>query len=245
MNYKIPLPSTEIQQKIVSEIEKIEDKHSLLLKEIQKYLDKTENIFYEDKIIISSKKEKLRTLVKTNPSKSELNSFDENMLISFIEMSSISNDGYITNKIDKKLSDVRKGSYTYFRENDIILAKITPCMENGKCAIASELTNNIGMGSSEFHIFRCNDKINNKYLFTYLNRSTIRKEAEQNMTGASGHRRVPITFYENLDIPLPSMDKQIEIVTKIKKYEKSIRDKENELKKLETEKKSILDKYLK
>ena len=160
-------------------------------------------------------------------------------------MSSISNDGYITDKVDKKLSDVRKGSYTYFKENDIILAKITPCMENGKCAIASELTNNIGMGSSEFHIFRCTDKINNKYLFTYLNRNVIRKEAEQNMTGASGHRRVPITFYENLDIPLPSMDKQIEIVTKIREYEKSIMDKENELKRLETEKKSILNKYLK
>lgn len=182
LNYKIPVPTTGVQQKLVSEIEKIKNKCNLLIEEIQKYVNKTENIFYEDKNIINSKKEKLRTLVETNPSKAELNSFDENMLISFIEMSSISNDGYIVSKIDKKISDVRKGSYTYFRENDIILAKITPCMENGKCAIASELTNNIGMGSSEFHVFRCNDKINNKYLFTYLNRSVIRKEAEQNMT---------------------------------------------------------------
>lgn len=245
LNYKIPLPSNEIQQKIISEIEKKEDKHNLLLKEIQKYIDKIENIFYEDRIIITSKKEKLRTLVKTNPSKAELNAYDKNILVSFVEMSSVSNDGYIVNRVDKKLSDVRSGSYTYFKKNDIIIAKITPCMENGKCAIASGLTNGIGMGSSEFHVLRCSDKINNKYLFTYLNRNVIRKEAEKNMTGASGHRRVPITFYENLEIPVISMDKQKEIVAEIENYEKIILDTQNEINKLNDEKKNILEKYLK
>ena len=132
-----------------------------------------------------------------------------------------------------------------FMENDIILAKITPCMENGKCGIASGLTNGIGMGSSEFHILRCSDKINNKYLFTYLNRNTIRKEAEQNMTGASGHRRVPITFYENLDIPLPTMNKQKEIVAEIESYEKIILDTQIQINTLKNEKRNILEKYLK
>ena len=245
LNYKIPLPSTDVQQKIVLEIEKIENKHHLLLEEIQKYVDKIENIFYEDKTIINSKKEKLRMLVKTNPSKTELNAYDKEMLISFVEMSSVSNDGYIINRVDKKLSDVRNGSYTYFIENDIIIAKITPCMENGKCAIASGLTNGIGMGSSEFHVLRCNDKINNKYLFTYLNRNFIRKEAEKNMTGASGHRRVPITFYENLEIPMLSMDKQEEIVAEIENYEKIILGAQNEINKLNNEKKNILKEYLK
>jgi len=184
-------------------------------------------------------------LVKTNPSKTELNAYDKEMLISFVEMSSVSNDGYIINRVDKKLSDVRNGSYTYFIENDIIIAKITPCMENGKCAIASGLTNGIGMGSSEFHVLRCNDKINNKYLFTYLNRNFIRKEAEKNMTGASGHRRVPITFYENLEIPMLSMDKQEEIVAEIENYEKIILGAQNEINKLNNEKKNILKEYLK
>ncbi|MDY3096281.1 MAG: hypothetical protein SOW42_00870, partial [Methanobrevibacter sp.] len=121
----------------------------------------------------------------TNPSKNEIRNLSDDLLVSFIEMASVSNNGYIENKIDKSLGELRKGSYTYFAENDIIIAKITPCMENGKCAIAKNLTNQIGLGSSEFHVFRknCND-VNNVFLFYYLNREKIRKNAEQNMTGA-------------------------------------------------------------
>ena len=118
--------------------------------------------------------------------------------------------GYLRNndvvfcKIDRPLSELKKGSYTYFAESDIIVAKITPCMENGKCAIAQNLTNGIGFGSSEFHVFRCNKMVGNRFLFAYLNRESIRKQAAERMTGASGHRRVPIEFYEDLEIPVPS-----------------------------------------
>ena len=244
-NIKIPIPPLSVQQKIVSEIEEIEKSYDKAISIIQSYKDKIENIFNENGSMSNSTKEKLRMLVKTNPSKTELNAYDKNMLVSFVEMSSVSNNGYIVNRVDKKLSDVRNGSYTYFIENDIIIAKITPCMENGKCAIANGLTNGIGMGSSEFHVLRCSDKISNKYLFTYLNRNVIRKEAEKNMTGASGHRRVPITFYENLEIPMLSMDKQKEIVTEIENYEKIILDTQIEINKLNAEKKNILEKYLK
>ena len=243
-NIKIPIPPLTVQRKIVTEIEEVETLYNTAIMSITNYKDKIENIFNENMIISNAPKKKIRTLVNTNPSKAELNSYNKNVLVSFIEMANISNDGYIINKVDRKLSDVRNGSYTYFIENDILLAKITPCMENGKCAIAKGLTNSIGMGSSEFHVLRCSEKINNKYLFTYLNRNAIRKEAEQNMTGASGHRRVPITFYENLDIPLPSMDEQIEIVAEIERYEKNIFDAKNKMLKLETEKKDILNKYL-
>ena len=244
-NIKIPIPPLSVQQKIVSEIEEIEKSYDKANSSIQLYKDKIENIFNENESISHSTKEKLRMLVKTNPSKTELNAYDKNILVSFVEMSSVSNNGYIINRVDRKLSDVRNGSYTYFIENDIIIAKITPCMENGKCAIANGLTNGIGMGSSEFHVLRCSDKINNKYLFTYLNRNVIRKEAEKNMTGASGHRRVPITFYENLEIPMLSMDKQKEIVTEIENYEKIILDTQIEINKLNAEKKNIIEKYLK
>lgn len=241
---KIPLPPIDIQQKIIAELDKIENEYSLLMNQIQENKSEIENIFETNPIISNSKKKKLRFVAKTNPSKIELNNYDQNILISFIEMASVSNEGYIINKVDKKLSEVRNGSYTYFAENDIILAKITPCMENGKCAIASELTNGLGMGSSEFHVLRCNDSINNKYLFTYINREIIRKEAEQNMTGASGHRRVPITFYENLNIPLPSLEDQKKIVTEIEEFNQNILKAQNKLQKLKLDKLSILDRYL-
>lgn len=127
---------------------------------------------------------------------------------------------------DKSLGDLKKGgSYTLFQEEDIIIAKITPCMENGKCAIARHLTNGIAMGSSEFHVIRTDqNKVINEYLFHLLNRKVVRDFAEQNMTGASGHRRVPIKWYEELNIPVPPIDVQKQIVEEIGKIDKAIFD---------------------
>jgi len=101
-----------------------------------------------------------------NPSKTEIRQVDDNKLVSFVEMASVSETGLINNPIDKLLKELRKGSYTYFAENDIIIAKITPCMENGKCALAKGLSNGLGMGSSEFHVIRANQlNISPEYLF--------------------------------------------------------------------------------
>jgi len=140
-------------------------------------------------------------------------------LVSFIPMESLSNDGGIIEKADKSIAEVIRGGYTYFAEGDILIAKITPCMENGKCAIASGLTNGIGFGSSEFHVFRTNEEVLTKYLFLYLNRPSVRKIAASNMTGASGHRRVPISFYENLSVPLPPLVVQEEVVAECEKVD--------------------------
>ena len=147
-----------------------------------------------------------------NPSKTAIHDILDDTVVSFVDMASISNDGYIELKTDKFLGDLRKGSYSYFAENDIIIAKITPCMENGKCAIARKLTNGIGMGSSEFHVFRIDNKYSTEYVFAFLNRKKIRDEAEKVMTGSSGHRRVPVNFYKDLLLPLPPLDIQQKIV---------------------------------
>lgn len=157
-------------------------------------------------------KHKLSKYVITNPSKVEISKLDQNIIVSFVEMASVSNDGYIETKIDKPLVELKKSSFTYFAENDIIIAKITPSMENGKCAIAQNLTNKLGMGSSEFHVIRTSELLSNKYLFSLLNNSNVRLLAETQMTGASGHRRVPISFYENLQIPFPPLEIQEQIV---------------------------------
>ncbi|EAL5694872.1 restriction endonuclease, partial [Campylobacter coli] len=159
--------------------------------------------------------------IELNPSKKEISKLDENMLVSFIEMASVSDKGYIQSKIDRSLNEVRKG-YTYFIENDILIAKITPCMENGKCAIAKNLTNNIGFGSTEFHIFRAKTGLDSSFLFYNLNQQNIREKAALAMTGASGHKRVPISFYENLTIPLPPLEIQEKIVQNIELVEQQI-----------------------
>lgn len=181
--------------------------------------------------------------IELNPSKKEISKLDENMLVSFIEMASVSDKGYIQSKIDRSLNEVRKG-YTYFIENDILIAKITPCMENGKCAIAKNLTNNIGFGSTEFHIFRAKTGLDSSFLFYNLNQQNIREKAALAMTGASGHKRVPISFYENLTIPLPPLEIQEKIVQNIELVEQQIDFLNLKLELLEKEKEKILQKYL-
>ena len=170
-------------------------------------------------------KRRLDSFCQTNPGKDQLPSLDDSYTVSFIEMSSVSNEGYITYKEDKTLKQLKKGSYTLFQDEDIIIAKITPCMENGKCALARNLTNGMAMGSSEFHVLRTNnDIVINDYLFHLLNRQVVRDFAEQNMTGTSGHRRVPIKWYEDLDIPVPPIDVQKQIVEEIAIVDKSNSD---------------------
>ena len=150
--------------------------------------------------------------VAINPSREEFQGLDGNTFASFIEMSSLGL-GKIDNMVNHPLSEMSSSGYTNFRENDVLIAKITPCMENGKCALAENLTNNIGFGSTEFHVIRAANKERAKYILELLNREYIRKIAASNMTGASGHRRVPQYFYEQMPIP----DAPKEIIEKIAK----------------------------
>ncbi|GHU64010.1 restriction endonuclease [Clostridia bacterium] len=238
----IPLPPLEIQRKIVSEIEAIEEEENKIAQNIEDSRKKKETIFeYSD---VTGELKKLGSIVECNPSKSELNDIDEDTMISFVEMASVSEDGYIQNAVERRLSEVRKGSYTYFRDGDIIIAKITPCMENGKCALAIGLKNCLGMGSSEFHVFRCSDIIAPHYLFGYLNREIIRENARGEMTGASGHRRVPISYYQQLQILLPPIEKQNEIIAEIEKHEAEIKQLKTRLAELKVAKEAVLTKYL-
>lgn len=175
----------------------------------------------------------------------EIKDIPNTTLVSFVEMASVSNDWYIETKVDKPLGDLKKGSYTYFAENDILIAKITPCMENGKAALAKWLTNGIWMWSSEFHIFRADQNtIVPSFLFHFLNRKEIRQEAEKNMTGSSGHRRVPIAFYEHIAIPVPPLAKQQEIVKQIESYQAEIAKLENLMVQSASKKQAILNQYL-
>ena len=177
-------------------------------------------------------------LCAINPSKQEIENISRDTKVSFIDMASLSDEGYIERRDERFLSEVENGSYKYFRENDFILAKITPCMENGKCAIATGLKNGIGFGSSEYHVFRCGDRILPQYLYYLVNREEIRLEAIKHMTGASGHRRVPVDFYEKMRIPVPPISVQKEMVRDFEKYVQSIREEENRLRDLDEQVKS-------
>jgi type I restriction enzyme, S subunit len=114
----------------------------------------------------------------------------------------------------RKYGEVKKG-YTPFINDDVIFAKVTPCMENGKIAVVNKLKNNIGFGSSEFHVIRATKTILSRYLFYFVVQNIFRHEAAKEMTGAVGLRRVPKQFLENYLIPLPPLPEQKAIVAKI------------------------------
>lgn len=140
---------------------------------------------------------------------------DRKQEISFVPMPAVSDtDGRIEDHGTKVLGDVWKG-YTHFQEGDVIFAKITPCMENGKIAVARGLHGGIACGSTEFHVLRPFTGVNAKYLWYFLRRRDFRIEAERHMTGAVGQRRVPKAYLEKYLIPLPPANEQCRIVTKL------------------------------
>jgi len=111
----------------------------------------------------------------------------------------------------KRLSEV-EGSYTYFAEGDVLLAKITPCFENGKLGIARGLTNGVGFGSSEFIVFRPNVEVDREWLYYWLSREAFRLEGATRMLGSVGHKRVAKDFIEGCEMPLPPLPEQRRIV---------------------------------
>ncbi len=136
--------------------------------------------------------------------------------VSFVPMPKISERSrYLSQHDSRKLGDVKRG-YTHFRDGDVLFAKITPCMENGKAAIASSLTNGLGCGTTELHVLRPSDSVLPEWLYYYVWQERIRKEAERNMTGSAGQLRVPLSFLEEQAIPVPdSIDEQRQITNKL------------------------------
>ena len=111
----------------------------------------------------------------------------------------------------KKWADVKKG-FTVFKNNDVLLAKITPCFENGKSAVAQNLTNGVGTGSTEFMVLRCNELMLPKFLYFLVNTPNFKQAGIHNMTGSVGHKRVPKDFVSSWIFDLPSLAEQTQIV---------------------------------
>lgn len=133
-------------------------------------------------------------------------------LVSFAPMEDLGIDRkYLIPSQTRRLASV-VGSYTYFANGDVLLAKITPCFENGKLGIAAGLTNGIGFGSSEFMVFRPRADLDREFLYYFLSRPDFRSDGAARMGGAVGQQRVPKEFVENCLIPLPPLPEQRRIV---------------------------------
>jgi type I restriction enzyme, S subunit len=156
----------------------------------------------------------LAAVCQIKPPKAEARrKISANDLVSFVPMESLGIDQKIPVPTQTRpLSEVA-GSYTYFADGDVLLAKITPCFENGKLGIAANLVNGIGFGSSEYIVFRPNASLNKEWLYYFLVRESFRNEGAERMTGAVGHKRVAKDFIEAYPIPVPPLPEQQRIVT--------------------------------
>ena len=141
--------------------------------------------------------------------------------VSFIPMPAVSEDGYLVDMTDEEYGKVKKG-FTNFENNDVLFAKITPCMENGKGAIVHGLTNGIGMGSTEFHVLRPINGISSPYWLLALTRMPIfRERAAKNMSGTGGQKRVSASYLDHFMVGLPAIEEQRRFEAIYKQADKS------------------------
>ena len=149
---------------------------------------------------------RLRFDVVLNPSKSSINLEPED-LVSFIPMDAVGEYGGLNLDDVREMQDVYDG-YTYLAEGDLCLAKITPCFENGKGALAEGLINDVGFGTTELHVVRPGPNIDRRFLFYLSIAHDFRKLGESQMYGAAGQKRVHERFIKEWQAPLPPLDTQ-------------------------------------
>lgn len=132
--------------------------------------------------------------------------------VTFVPMAAVDGvSGTITRPELRRYSEVAKG-YTSFGENDVLFAKITPCMQNGKAAVASNLCNGFGFGSTEFHVLRSTGSVLPRWVFAFIRQPAFRSAAEASFTGSAGQQRVPADFLKTFPIPVPPLAEQERIV---------------------------------
>ncbi|OAN87867.1 hypothetical protein A8B84_14035 [Marinobacter sp. EhC06] len=139
----------------------------------------------------------------------------DDLEVTFIPMPAVEAEtGFIDASGVRCFGQVKKG-YTGFLEGDVLFAKITPCMENGKMAVVPAMKNGVGFGSTEFHVLRPGPNLDSKFLYYFVSSKQVRFDAEHNMSGAVGQKRVPAAYLVGYRIPVPSIDQQKRIVSKI------------------------------
>ncbi|WP_159469431.1 restriction endonuclease subunit S [Dyadobacter sp. 3J3] len=186
----------------------------------------------------------LSKISEINPLASLSSKLSTNDEVSFFKMEDVSNDAEIINNNTKKIREVVKKGFTSFTENDILFAKITPCMENGKGALAVNLKNMFGFGSTEFHVLRAIDRKSIHFLFFLTTSVEFRLKAEGKMSGSAGQQRVPTSFFSEYEIGLPSTNEQFQIGLRLNTLNKKIINEQTYLQKLNQLKSGLMSDLL-
>lgn len=204
----ISLPSNIYEQKrIVEKLDTCMEQINKAIKNVEQNIQNAEELFqsYLNKIFSQKGDEwetkKLSDVFDINPKKNT--NLANGSLATYAPMKDL---GFYYSKTgfnqEKSIDKMQKG-LKFFIENDLLLAKVTPCFENGKLGVATNLVNGIGFGSTEYIVFRKKNKISTDYLFLFLSQNSFRLDGKKNMTGTSGLKRVPVDFIKNYIISYP------------------------------------------
>lgn len=140
---------------------------------------------------------------------------DDSMVISFAPMAALSEGKPDFQFLEERTLGQGRKNFTHFAEGDVLFAKITPCMENGKGAVATGLQNGLGCGTTELHVVRPLGGISSRYIYRFLAQSVVRREAKEHFTGTAGQARVPVEFVKQLQVPLAPLAEQQRIVDQL------------------------------
>lgn len=165
---------------------------------------------------------RLGDVCAVNPRKSQVADLPPGTRVSFVPMSDLNEHRIAFRPSAEKLLSEVTASYTYFEDGDVLLAKVTPCFENGKAGIARGLVNGVGFGSSEFYVLRNGVEALPEWIYFCVMHPMFREGAIAQMTGTGGLQRVPREYVQDFRIPLPSLDLQKDIVAEIEGYQKII-----------------------
>ena len=260
----LPVPSLEEQEKIanyldkkVSDIDLIIEKTKATIEDYKKYKQsiiteavtkginpnvemKDSGVEWIGEVPREWEVKKLKYVAQLNP-KIDMDHLEETSEVTFTPMEKIKNGYFINNK---GIWGNNNSSYTNYSENDIVMAKVTPCFENGNIAIMKGLYNNIGFGSSELFVFRSNKNIKKEYLFYFLRNEIFKNLGKNNMTGAGGLKRVSSEFILNFNVSVPPLEEQNRIAEYLDKktfeIDTLITKKEALIAELEEYKKSLI-----
>jgi restriction endonuclease S subunit len=173
--------------------------------------------------ISSWPKKQLRDVCTIDPSKKEINGIDQDIQVSFGMMADLGEHTRVFRpKEARYLSEVKKGGYSYFKTKDVLLAKMTPCFENGKSGIATDLKNDIGFGSTEFYVIRPSLELDPELLYYYVSSDKFINEGKFSLVGTTGRRRLLKQFIELFEIPIPPYEDQCQLNSLLKSFDTTI-----------------------
>lgn len=167
----------------------------------------------------------------------------ENGKVSFIAMNQLSEEGQLISHLPREYEEVSKG-FTSFKDGDVLVAKITPCFENGKGALVHGLTNGVGFGSTEFHVLRAKENTSPEFIYYLTRTKELRVRGENNMQGSAGHRRVTADYFNAYKVLTPPLPEQRKIAKILSTWDKAISTTERLIDNSKQQKKALMQQLL-